>query len=181
MPSLRRLCTLGLPAALVVACSSGGTGAADPTVAPTAPTPTTSPFEVVTVDDEVLLGPTGIVTTAGVQLLGYTPTEQACIDATVATTSNLSASIDPGATDPLDPDGEQTLAQIVVGCVPFPRIQPVVGDLLATQEALGSVDRACLDRETDSLQDTPDALAAVLRGDPQALSVIASTAASNCR
>lgn len=177
MRSLAHLTTLWA-VMLAVACAGGGAGSADLT---TAASPTTQPFEVVAVDDQVVVGPTQIATTAGDVLLAFSADERACIDATVATTAQLSASIDPGAADPLDPDAEQTLAEIVVACVPFARLQPVVGDQLAAQEALDGVDPGCLDRETSSLQDTPDVLAAVLRGDPESLSVVAGTAAVNCR
>jgi hypothetical protein len=177
MRSLGRLSTLWL-VLLAAACSSGGPGSAAP--APAAP-PTTSPFEVVTVDDQVLVGSSGITTTEGEVLLAFTADERSCVDATVATTAQLSASIDAAAADPLDPDAEQTLAEIVVGCVPFVRVQPVVERQLVAQATLSAVDPACLDRETASLQDTPDVLAAVLRGDPEALSVVSGTAAVNCR
>ena len=162
--------------------SSGSTAqeAASVTASPVSGSAETSPFEVVVTDDTVRVSITGITTTDGVVLLSFSAPEQACVAASAGAVGALAATLDtsPGATD--DPDGEQTLAEIVVGCVSFDRFQPVVADQLARQAALADVDPACLDRDVASLQDTPGVLASVLRGDPDALSVIAGTVATNC-
>ena len=67
-----------------------------------------------------------------------------------------------------------------MSCVPFDRFENVVADQLADQSVLAGVSQECLDREVGSLQDTPDVLASVLRGDPDALTVIAGTVSTNC-
>jgi hypothetical protein len=151
------------------------------TTPPTAAPATTSPFEVVVTEDTVRVSTAAITTSDGATLLAFTASERACVEATAGTVADLAAGgqVSPAPVD--DPDAEQTLAEIVVSCLPFDRFQGVVADQLATQSALAGVDRACLDQEVRSLQDTPDVLASVLRGDPDALSVVAGTAATNCR
>ena len=141
---------------------------------------TTSPFEVVVTDDTVLVSTTGIATTDGTTLLAFTASEQRCVETTAGTVADFpeGQQASPGPVD--DPDAEQTLTEIVVACVPFDRFKTVVADQLAAQSALAGVDPTCLAREVASLQDTPDVLASVLRGDPDALSVVAGTASTNC-
>ncbi len=193
MSALRPLLLIGL-VAMAVACSSGapdtasstGSTSAEPNSSPGADAPlegvTTDDTVVVgTTDDTVVVGTTSITTTAGATLLSFSSPERSCIDATVSTTAELSATLQaaPGPTD--DPDTEQTLTEIVLSCVAFDRLKALVADQLAAQGALVDIDRACLEREVASLQDTPDVLASVLRGDPDVLAVVANTASTNCR
>jgi hypothetical protein len=168
-------------APLVAGCSSATSPGAPTTTGPApADAGTAVPFQVVVNDDTIEVSTTAITTTDGATLLAFSPTERSCIDATVATVADLAATLgsSPGTVD--DPDTEQTLSEIVVGCVAFDRFENVVAVQLAAQPELAGVDRTCLDREISSLQDTPDVLASVLRGDPDALTVIAGTASTNC-
>ena len=79
-----------------------------------------------------------------------------------------------------DADNEQIVAEIVIACVPIERYASVVVDQLAQQPALEDVDRACIEREVATLQETPDVLAAVLRGDENGIPAVAGAAAVNC-
>ena len=62
-----------------------------------------------------------------------------------------------------DPDLEQAVAEVALGCLGFDRVEPVVTERLAADDDLVGIDPACLAREVSSLQDTPDILAAMLR------------------
>jgi hypothetical protein len=181
-----RLCSpIVLFCALVVvasACAKDGSSAGPPqparaTVAPA----TTSPFEVVVTDDTVKVSTTGIATTDGTTLLAFTASEQRCVETTAGTVADFPEGGQASSGPVDDPDAEQTLTEIVVACVPFDRFKTVVAEQLAAESALAGVDPTCLAREVASLQDTPNVLASVLRGDPDALSVVAGTASTNCR
>ena len=155
------------------ACSDDGESSPSSTTAPV----TTSPFEIVVTEDQVFVGlQEGIFGPDGQLLVTYTPDEQACIDrADPFPDANV---VPPGTFE--DPDNEQIVAEIVIGCVAIDRFSAVIVDQLLLQPALEDVDRACIEREVASLQDTPDVLAAVLRGDQDGLPVVAGTAAENC-
>jgi hypothetical protein len=159
------------------ACTDEGESSSPSTTAPN----TTSPFEIVVTEDRIAVGlQEGVFGPDGQLLVTYTSDEQACIGAAAADAPGLAgAAIVPPGTLP-DPDMEQTVAEVVIGCVALDRFSGVIADQLAQQPALEGVDRACLEREVASLQDTPDVLAAVLRGDQDAIPVIAGTAAENC-
>jgi hypothetical protein len=169
-------------AVLAGACGKGESAgdAAAPFSSATAAPATTSPFEVVVTDDTVQVTTTAITTSDGATLLSFTTSERACVDATAGTVADLAAGQQAAPAPVDDPDAEQTLAEIVVSCVPFDRFENVVADQLADQSVLAGVSQECLDREVGSLQDTPDVLASVLRGDPDAVTVIAGTVSTNC-
>jgi hypothetical protein len=57
---------------------------------------------------------------------------------------------------------------------------PAPTDSASTPNPIEVVDPACLDREVASLPDTTDVVAPVLRGDSDAVSVVAGTASTNC-
>ena len=152
------------------ACSDDG----EPTASSTTVPATTSPFEVVVTEDQIRLtleassGPTA-------EPADYTPDEQPCIVASIHETWDGRSC----RRHLPDPDMEQSVAEIVIACVPIERYARVIADQLARQ-TLDGVDRACIEREVTSLQDTPDVLAAVFRGRPDAIPVVAGTASENC-
>jgi hypothetical protein len=155
------------------ACSDGGDSAGPTTTVP----PTTSPFEIIVTEDQIAVGlQEGIFGPDGQLLLTYTPDEQACINRADARVGVLVA---PPGTFP-DPDMEQTVAEVVIGCVAIDRFATVIVEQLVRQPALEGVDPACIEREVLSLQDTPDVLAAVLRGDQDGVPAVAGAVAANC-
>jgi hypothetical protein len=131
------------------------------------------------VEDLVGLGLDGIYATNGTVLLTYTDAERECVAQGVVGIPGLDQLAGPAATTD-DPDLEQAVAEVALGCVGFDRVEPLVTEQLSTDDDLAGIDLACLAREVSSLQDTPDILAAVLRGEPDTISVIAGTASINC-
>jgi hypothetical protein len=158
------------------ACSDDG----ESSPASTTPPATTTPFEIFVTEDRIQLSLRGVFDADGANLVSFSADEQSCIMGTAAETTGLETigAAAPGSLD--DADLEQALAEIVVSCVAVDRFTGVVVDQLVPQPALEGIDRACIEREVDSLQDTPDVLAAVLRGDENGLPQIAGTAAENC-
>jgi hypothetical protein len=173
VPARRDLAPAALLAAVLlapIACTGGDGDASEPVdTADTTSTSSTAP-DLVIVEDVVSLGLDGIRTADGAVLLAYTDAERACI---AAGASGVVAAPD-------DPDAEQVIAEAALGCLGFDRIAPLVTDQLAAEDDLAGVDPTCMAREVSSLQDTPDILAAILRGDPDTISVIARTASINC-
>lgn len=165
-----------------IACSSNGDssddGAADTTTPSTTATADGAP-EVIVVEDLVGLGLDGVYATDGTGLLTYTPAERECVAQGVVGIPGLDQLAGPAATTD-DPDLEQAVAEVALGCLGFDRVAPLVTDQLAADDDLGGIDPTCLAREVSSLQDTPDILAAVLRGEPDTISVIAGTVSINC-
>lgn len=159
-----------------IACSEGDSSEVDDT---STSSPSTTAPDVVVLEDVVGLGLDGIYAADGTALLVYTQAERDCISVAGIGGTGLDRVAGPGATTD-DPDLEQATAEAALGCLGFARVAPLVTQQLAADEALTGIDPACLDREVASLQDTPDILAAVLRGEPDTISVVASTASINC-
>jgi hypothetical protein len=173
---------LALLASTAVACSGAEDGSTGAPNATTEPAPaTTSPFEIFVTEDRVRVGLQGIFDDTAVQLVTFTAEEQACIDQAGAAAPGLAglAIAPPGTVD--DPDTEQVIAEIVVGCLPIDRLADVVVDQLSAQPALAGVERSCIQREVRTLATQPDVLAAVLRGDENGLPAVAGSIEDNCR
>jgi hypothetical protein len=181
---LLRVAAAALALASVAGCSDDANGSGSTTATTEAGLPrlgATLPSQAGVVEDLVVVGSDGISSVDGTVLMTFTDDERACIDGRTADTPGL-ADVDlatPGSLD--DPDLEQQLAEIVVGCVEIARIGPVVVEELVPQLALEGVDRTCVEGEVLTLQDTPQELAAVLAGDPAGLATIAGVVEENCR
>jgi hypothetical protein len=172
-----------LTVALVsLACSSDGDDTSDGAAATStaaAPATTDDAPEVVVLEDLVGLGLDGIYAADGTARLTYTDAERECIAQGVVGIPGLDQLAGPGATTD-DADLEQAVAEVALGCLGFDRVAPLATQQLAADDDLADIEPDCLAREVSSLQDTPDILAAVLRGEPDTISVIAGTVSINC-
>jgi hypothetical protein len=167
---------------VLAGCSddTDGGAAGDTTTAPTtmARLGTSLPAQPGIVEDLVVVRRDGLHSVDGTVLVAFTEPERACIDAGADDVPELAAT-QPG--DLADEVGlEQTLAEIVVGCVEIGRVGPVVVEQLVPQLALEGVDRTCVEDEVVTLGDQPGELAAVLAGDPAGVAAMAGVIAENC-
>jgi hypothetical protein len=179
---LSRVAAALLILAVLAACSddeptsssSDGSGATAPTTM--ARLGTTLPAEAGIVEDLVVVRRDGLHSVDGTVLVAFDEQERACIEAAVDDVPELLQTQPAGG----DTGLEETLAEIVVGCVDIERIGPVVVEELVPNLALEGVDRACIEQEVATLQDSPEELAAVLAGDPSGIAAIARVIAANC-